>query len=145
MFKSVKKDVWVFDVEWVPDPEAGRRLFELPEDTPDIDVLKQMWEEGGADEENLIPYLKNSICRVVSIAAVILTEKGNGNVALSLTSLPHKVDDPKQTAEVEIISSFLNAVGDKKPQLAGFNSAYTDLKLLVQRATANFNTSSKIR
>ena len=38
-------------MEWVPDPEAGRRLFELPEDTPEINVLKQMWEEGGADEE----------------------------------------------------------------------------------------------
>ena len=100
MFKTVNKDVWVFDVEWVPDPEAGRRLFELAEDTPDIDVLKQMWEEGGADEENPMPYLKTSICRIVSIAAVIRTEKGNGNVALSLTSLPHNVDDPKQTAEV---------------------------------------------
>ena len=50
MFKTVNKDVWVFDVEWVPDPEAGRSLFELPEDTTDIDVLKQMWEKGGADE-----------------------------------------------------------------------------------------------
>ncbi len=74
-----------------------------------------MWKEGGADEENLIPYLKNSICRVVSIAAVILTEKGNGKVALSLTSLPHNVDDPKQTAEAEIIKRFLNAVGAKGP------------------------------
>ena len=44
MFKTVNKDVWVFDVEWVPDPEAARRLFELPQDTPDIDVLKKMWE-----------------------------------------------------------------------------------------------------
>ena len=92
-----------------------------------------------------MPYLKTSICRIVSIAAVIRTEKGNGNVALSLTSLPHNVDNPKQTAGAKIISSFLNAVGDKKPQLAGFNSAYADLKILVQRATANFNTSSKIR
>ena len=50
MFKSVNKDVWVFDVEWVPDPEAGRSLFELTEVTTDIDVLKQMWEKGGADE-----------------------------------------------------------------------------------------------
>ena len=46
MFKIVNKDIWVFDVEWVPDQEAGRRLFELPEDTPYIDILKQMWEEG---------------------------------------------------------------------------------------------------
>ena len=90
-----------------------------------------------------MPYLKTSICRIVSIAAVIRTEKGNGNVALSLTSLPHKVDDPKQTAEVEIISSFLNAVGDKKPQLVGFNSANADLKILVQRATANSVQATK--
>ena len=95
MFKTVNKDVWVFDVEWVPDPEAGRRLFELLEDTLDIDVLKQMWEEGGADEDNPIPYLKTSICMIVSIAVVIRTEKGTGNVALSLTSLPHNVDYPK--------------------------------------------------
>ena len=90
-------------MELVPDPEAGRSLFELREDTLRIDVFKQIWEEGGADEENPMPYLKTTTCRIVSIAAVILTEKGNGNVALSLTSLPHNVDDPKQTAEAEII------------------------------------------
>ncbi len=77
MFKTVNKDFWVFDVEWVPDPEAGRRLFDLDEDTPEIDVLKQMSEEGGADEGNPMPYLKTSICRIVSISAVIRTEKRN--------------------------------------------------------------------
>ena len=102
---------------------SRKKTFELPEDTTDIDILKQMWEEGGADEENPMPYLKTSICKIVSIAAVIWTEKENGNVALSLTSLPHNVDNPKQTAETEIISRFLNAVGDKKPPLVGFNSA----------------------
>ena len=84
-----------------------------------------------------MPYLKTSICRIVSIAAIIRTQKGNGNVALSLASLPHNVDDPKQTMEAEIISRFLNAVRDKKPQLVGFNSANADLKILLQRATAN--------
>ena len=98
MFKTVNKDVWVFDVEWIPDPKAARRLFELPQDTPNIDVLKKIQEEGGADEENPMPF-KPSICMIVSIAAFIRTEKGNGNVALSLTSLPHIVDDPKITAE----------------------------------------------
>ena len=39
--------------------------------------------------------------------------------------------------EAEIISRFLNAVGDKKPQLVGFNSLNVDLKILVQSATAN--------
>ena len=38
---------------------------------------------------------------IASIATVIRTEKENGNVALSLTSLPHNVDDPKQKAKAE--------------------------------------------
>ena len=96
-----------------------------------------MWEEGGADEENPMPYLKTSICRIVSIADVIRTEKGNGNVALSLTSLPHNVDYPSLTTEAEIISRVLNSLGDNKPQLFSFNSANADLKILVQRAAAN--------
>ena len=40
MFKSVNKDVWAFDAEWVPDPEAGRRLFQLSKETTDADVIR---------------------------------------------------------------------------------------------------------
>ena len=137
MFKTVNKDVWAFDAEWVPDPEAGRRLYQLPEDTSDSEVIRKMWEEGGADEENPMPYLKTTICRVISIAAVVRTEKENGDVALSLTALPHDITDPQQTTEAAILSRFLNAVGEKKPQLVGFNSAKADLKVLLQRAVAN--------
>ena len=136
MFKSVNKVVWAFDAEWVPDPEAGRRLFKLPEEKTDTEVIQKMWEEGGADEENPMPYLKTTICRVISIAAVVRAVKENGEVALSLTALPHDATDPKQTSEMEILSCFLKAVGDKKPQLVGFNSAKADLKILVQRAVA---------
>ena len=136
MFKTVNKDVWAFDAEWVPDPEAGRRLFQLAEETSDAEVIQKMWEEGGADEENPMPYLKTTICRVVSIAAVVRSVKENGEVALSLTALPHDSADPKQVAEAEILSRFLKAVGEIKPQLVGFNSAKADLKILVQRAVA---------
>ena len=136
MFKSVNKDVWAFDAEWVPDPDAGRRLYQLPEDTPNAEVIQKMWEEGGADEENPMPYLKTTICRVISIAAVVRADKGNGEVALSLTALPHDAADPEHTSEAEILSRFLNAVGEKKPQLVGFNSSKADLKILLQRAVA---------
>ena len=63
-------------MEWGPDSQAGRRLFDLPKDTSDFKVLKKIWEEGVADKENPTPYLKTSIYRIVSIAADILTEKG---------------------------------------------------------------------
>ena len=112
MFKTVNKNVWAFDAEWVPDPEAGRRLFQLAEETSDAEVIQKMWEEGGADEENPMPYLKTTICRVVSIAAVVRSVKENGEVSLSLTALPHDSADPKQVAEAEILSRFLKAVGE---------------------------------
>ena len=143
MFKTVNKNVWAFDAEWVPDPEAGRRLFQLAEETTDADVIQKMWEEGGADEENPMPYLKTTICRVISIAAVVRSVKENGEVALSLTALPHDSADPKQNGEAEILSRFLKAVGEIKPQLVGFNSAKSDLKILVQRAVAKGMQASK--
>ena len=43
MFKSVSNVVWAFDAEWVPDPEAGRRLFQLPEEITNAEVIQKMW------------------------------------------------------------------------------------------------------
>ena len=36
-------------MERVPDQEAEGRLFVIPLDSPDIDVIKQIRKEGGAD------------------------------------------------------------------------------------------------
>ena len=70
MFKTVGKRVWAFDAEWVPDPAAGRMLYQLAQDVPDEQVLQVMWKEGGATEEDPTPYLKTVLCRIVSVAAV---------------------------------------------------------------------------
>ena len=78
-----------------------------------------MWEEGGADEENPMPYLKTTICRVISIAAVVRSEKGNGEVALSLTALPHDAAAPEHTSEAEILSHFLKCGWRKKTSTGG--------------------------
>ena len=62
--------------------------------------------------------------------------RDDGSVLLSLTSLPHHPENPEEQQEAVILSTFLNAIGDKKPQLVGFNSQCADLKILVQRAVA---------
>jgi len=69
MFKTVKNRVWAFDAEWIPDPVAGRLLYDLPESAPDLDILRHMWREGGATDEDPTPYLKTVVCRIVSVAA----------------------------------------------------------------------------
>ena len=82
MFKTVKDRVWAFDAEWIPDPAAGKLLYDLPDNTPDLDVVRRMWKEGGATEEDPTPYLKTVVCRIVSVSAVDRFEPvhgGNGH------------------------------------------------------------------
>ena len=135
MIKHVADRVWAFDAEWIPDPLAGRLLYEIPDSVTDPEeIMRVMWERGGATEEDPTPFLKLAVSRVVSIAAVE-RRVTNGAVGLHLMSLPHDPDDPEQARESAIVGSFLDAVGERRPQLVGFNSVDSDLKLLVQRGT----------
>ncbi len=136
MFKAMHSKVWVFDVEWVPDPTAGRLLYQLPESLSDGEVMQEMWKMGGATDEDPMPYLKTVLCRVVSIAAVIRTVR-NDEVKLQLLSLPRDPEDPEQISEPHIVRTFLEAVGARQPQLVGFNSQKADLKILLQRGLAS--------
>jgi len=133
MFKTVRKRVWAFDAEWVPDPIAGRLLYDLPESAPDRDVFKRMWTEGGATEEDPTPYLKTVVCRIVSVAAVERSVSAD-RTTLHLLSLPRDLSDPEQISEKNIVATFLEKIGEYKPQLVGFNSASADLKAFIQRA-----------
>ena len=133
MFKTVKNRVWAFDAEWIPDPLAGKLLYDLPDDMADLDVLNHMWKEGGATEEDPTPYLKTVVCRIVSVAAVDRLESG-GSTKLHLLSLPRDVNNPEQISEQSVVSTFLDKVGQYKPQLVGYNSASADLKAFIQRS-----------
>lgn len=133
MFKTVGEQLWAFDSEWVPDPAAGRLLYHLEPDTPDADVVAEMWRQGGATEEDPTPFLKTALCRVVSIAAV-QRHAHRGKTDLKLLWLPRDTAETEQQAEAAIVGTFLNAVGRFRPQLIGFNSVNADLKILFQRA-----------
>ncbi len=64
MFRTIASNVWAFDLEWVPCPESGRRVYDLPADMADDDVRRVMWGRGGASEEEPQPFLKYALCRV---------------------------------------------------------------------------------
>ncbi|NJL45629.1 MAG: hypothetical protein HC922_07635 [Leptolyngbyaceae cyanobacterium SM2_3_12] len=134
MFKSVSRQVCAFDLEWVPDPTSGRRVYDLPDTMPDTEVFQVMWENGGATAEKPRPYLKTALCRVVSVSAIIRELTPRGDVRLRLTALPKNADQPMD--EGALISTFLGYVGKHKPQLVGFNSQTSDLPILLQRGIA---------
>lgn len=133
MIKDVKDRVWAFDVEWVPDPLAGRMLYDISDSASRREVLEVMWREGGATEEDPTPFLKTVLCRIVSIAAVERRVRADGEVSLHLLSLPRHPDAADEASEAEIVGPFLGAVGEHRPQLVGFNSIDSDLKILIQR------------
>ena len=135
MLKLIPQEVWAFDVEWVPDPESGRRVYGLPASLSDDEVRRHMWEKGGATDEEPQPYLKTVLCRVVSIASVIRRQGKDGSVSLRLHSLP--MPDALDAAEADIIFRFLSALGKAKPQLVGYNSQSSDIIILMQRSLAN--------
>jgi predicted PolB exonuclease-like 3'-5' exonuclease len=134
MFKTGANEVWAFDAEWVPDPAAGRVLYGLPDACTDREVVKEMWQRHGAAADDPMPYLKTVLCRVVSIAAVIRRVMPDGAVKLLLHSLPGNVESEADRNEAVILSRFLSGVGQRKPQLIGFNSQAADFKIFIQRS-----------
>jgi 3'-5' exonuclease len=134
VIREVAERVWAFDLEWVPDPLAGRVLHDLPDSLPDADVLREMWRAGGATDEDPTPFLKTAVCRIVSIAVVERRARGDAPGALRLLSLPHAPGNPDEAREADVVGRFLEALGKYKPQLVGFNSHDSDLKILIQRA-----------
>lgn len=137
MIRTIADEVWAFDCEWVPDLQAGRTLYHLPDDVPSEEVLRVMWEQGGATPENPTPFLRTLLCRVVSIATVIRRTLKTGETQLFLQALPENPDDPAQD-EPYILRRFLrDGLAVRSPQLVGFNSRNADLRILTQRAIVN--------
>ncbi len=129
MFKNILPRLWAFDLEWVPDAESGRRVYNLPDSASDEEVIFEMWKQGGATDEDPQPYLKTVLCRVVSVAAVCRSVQ-NGEIVLEIKSLPKFGEEPY--SEEKLIENFLVSVGKQKPQLVGYNSSEADLPILVQ-------------
>lgn len=136
-FKTLFPQIWAFDCEWVPDPLAGRLAYDLPDSLSDYEVMEEMWQRGGATEENPQPFLKMVLCRVVSISAVVRKSSPDGGVSLFVNSLPHDHTDTRACEEGMIIGRFLSRLGDAKPQLIGYNSSSSDLRILIQRGIVN--------
>jgi predicted PolB exonuclease-like 3'-5' exonuclease len=133
--------IWFYDLEWVPDAMAARRLCELPEGATERDAFEALWKRAGANESRPMPFLKYLFSRVVSIAFLsrcLESIDGETQVVFRLHSLP---EDPAEEAggktESILLSKFFHYVGERKPQLVGYNSLNADIRVLMQRAMVN--------
>jgi predicted PolB exonuclease-like 3'-5' exonuclease len=143
MLKKITDSVFSFDVEWIPDPKSAEILHHSPASHGPGEEAAQSFEtlwasarkEGEAPDSQ--PYLKTILCRIVSLAGILREKAPRGTPSLKLISLPLDPSDPHKSDEKTILSSFMKSVGRRKPQLVGYNSAQSDVPILVQRAIVN--------
>ena len=131
-----------YDLEWVPDAVGSKRLFDLPDETTEIEAMQRLWEHSPKfhPETDPRPFLKYMFSRVVSIAFLsrkAVFRDGEPVIEFSLNSLPKLPIESDDIDESAIIERFLYIVGDRRPQLVGYNSAESDLQVLVQRGMIN--------
>lgn len=115
-------NVFVFDIETVPDVEAGRRLHAL-EGLNDKDVAEVMYhlrrqETGGSD------FLRLHLQKIVAISAVLRTRD-----TVKVWSLGEP-DAPEQ----ELIQRFYDGIDRFTPTLVTWNGGGFDLPVLHYRA-----------
>jgi len=143
MIKNPIADLCLFfDLEWVPDAAGSKRLFDLPDETSELDAMQKLWEHSPQYNAETMPrpFLKYMFSRVVSIAFLSrkpIYRDGERTVEFSLNSLPKLPLETQDVDEAAIIDRFLYILGDRKPQLVGYNSAESDLQVLIQRGLIN--------
>lgn len=130
-----------YDLEWVPDAAGAKRLFDLKDDVTELDAMRRLWEHAPSySEQNQRPFLKYMFSRVVSIAFLsrkTVFRDGERVIEFSLNSLPKLPLETEDVDEAAIIDRFLYIVGDRCPQLVGFNSSESDIQVLIQRGMIN--------
>ena len=143
MLKSKIQDLTLFfDLEWVPDAAGAKRLFDLGDDVTEIEAMQRLWEHSPAHDAdtNPRPFLKYMFSRVVSIAFLSrkpVVHDGEPVIEFSLNSLPELPIAGEIPDEAALIERFLYILGKRCPQLVGYNSADSDIQVLIQRGMIN--------
>lgn len=114
-------NVFVFDIETIPDIEAGRRLWGL-EGLPDESVANAMIHL--AKEASGHPFVKCHFQQIVAIS--VLLRHGNTVKVWSL-------GDP-DASEADLIRRFFTGIEKYTPQLVSWNGSGFDLPVLHYRA-----------
>ena len=113
-----------FDIETVPDLDAGRRLHQL-DGVSDEDVLRAMrhlqYQKSGTE------FLPLHLHRVVAISCVY---EDDGSDNLPRTASLGEID----TSEHDLVAKFFDIIEQHKPRLVSWNGNGFDLPVLNYRA-----------
>jgi predicted PolB exonuclease-like 3'-5' exonuclease len=115
-------NVFVFDIETVPDVDAARKLWNI-EGLEDKDVANIMFSKRQQETEGRSDFLRHHLHKIVAISAVLRVDD-----RLSVWSLG-EVDSP----ESELIRRFYEGIERFTPVLVSWNGGGFDLPVLHYR------------
>ncbi len=116
-------EVLAFDIETVPDVEAGRRIHGLGEEIPDEDVARAM-EQLRMQKTGGHPFQPLHLQKVVCISVVYHADS---------VLLAKSLESP-EAQEDAIIRSFFDGIDRAAPRLVSWNGGGFDLAVLNYRA-----------
>ena len=111
-------NVFVFDIETIPDVAGGRRVLDLPADLSDKDVANAMFNL--RRQETGHEFLRLHLHRIVAISVVM--KSGD---RLKVWSLGEESSDEK-----ELIERFFAGLDRYTPTLVSWNGGGFDLPVL---------------
>ncbi len=114
-------NVFVFDIETIPDVDSGRRLMKI-DGLSDEDVAKAMFHQ--RRQETGGEFLRHHLHRVVAISAVL--RSGDKVKVWSL-------GEP-DSSEAELVQRFFDGIDKFAPTLVSWNGGGFDLPVLHYRA-----------
>lgn len=114
-------NVFVFDIETIPDVESGRRLYGL-QGLSDRDVAKVMFHK--QRQASGTEFLRHHLHRIVAISAAL-----NSGDRLKVWSL-----GAPESSEKELIERFFEGLERFTPMLVSWNGGGFDLPVLHYRA-----------
>ena len=116
-------NVFVFDIETVPDVDAARRLWNL-KDLSDENVAKVMVAKRQQETDGASDFLRHHLHRVVAISAVFRSDD-----RLSVWSLGEE-----DGTEADLLRRFFEGLERYTPTLVSWNGGGFDLPVLHYRA-----------
>lgn len=115
-------NIFVFDIETIPDSKAGRKIYNLADDLSDADVIKVMqskqMEKSGHD------FISHYLQQIVAISVVFRHRR----------DLKVFTVGDETSSEKEIIQRFYAGLDKYIPQLVSWNGTGFDLPVLHYRS-----------
>ena len=114
-------NIFVFDIETIPDIENGKKLFDL-DGLTDREVAQALFMK--AREDSGREFLRHHLQKVVAISAVFRHKE-----SLKVWSL-----GTEESSEAELITRFFDGIDKYMPNLVSWNGSGFDLPVLHYRA-----------